>query len=132
MNSPAMFNTSPMPSMSSPSHSPVCLPSSPSISDPFASPPLPPVSNSMPLPPEATYSTAEEAKIAIQEWAAQHNYAFAKHRSKGRSGGRTKDVWYCDRFGKPPSTDIQHHTHQERQRYTATRKTDCQFSINVV
>lgn len=137
MDNTPVFNTSPTPSMSSPSMlSPSPLHTSmlslPSVPDPFASPPLPSMSNLMPLPPEATYPTAEEAREAVQEWAAQHNYAFSKRRSKGRSGGRTKEVWDCDRHGKPPSTDFQHHTHQEWQRYTSTQKTDCQFSINIV
>jgi hypothetical protein len=86
----------------------------------------------MPLPPEATYSTAEEAKRAIEEWAAQYNYAFSKLRSRARSGGRKKEVWCCDRHGKPPSIDSQHHTNQQRLRRTSSRKTDCQFSINIV
>ena len=58
---------------------------------------------SMPLPPEAVYSSQEELYSAIQSWAAQHRYAFSIGPSKKISSGfRTKFLYSCDRYGPPP------------------------------
>ena len=45
--------------------------------EPFLTPSL----GSMPLPPEAIYSSKEELYTSIQAWAAQHYYAFRIERS---------------------------------------------------
>ncbi len=90
-------------------------------------------SNLMPLPPQASYSSAEKVEDAIRDWAAKYKYALIKRRSRIRnSAGWKTDVWICDRHGEPPSLEIQRHTQQPRQRRTSSRKTGCLFSINVV
>ncbi|CAG8971729.1 hypothetical protein HYALB_00007209 [Hymenoscyphus albidus] len=59
---------------------------------------------SMPLPPEAIYSSKEELYTSIQAWAAHHCYAFRIGRSTKIHGGpRTKITYNCDRYGLPPS-----------------------------
>ncbi len=122
----------PLPSLSiSPTLTPYHPPSSLSLSDPFASPPRG-SDNSMPLPPKATYLSAEEAKEAIEKWAAQYNYAFTKLCSKPVNGSQRKEVWACDQSGQPPSSDNQHHTNQACQCCTSSRKTGCKFSVNLV
>ena len=93
-----------------------------------AEPSSPPTS--MPLPPEAIYSSKEELYTSIQSWAAQHHYAFRIARSKKISNGpRTKIIYNCDRCGPPPPLDHPHDSLQARKRQTSTRKTSCQFSI---
>jgi hypothetical protein len=85
---------------------------------------------SMPLPPEAIYSSKEELYASIQAWAAQHSYAFRIGRSnKINTGPRIKIFYNCDRCGPPPPENHPEHSLQARKRQTTTRKTNCQFSI---
>ena len=85
---------------------------------------------SMPLPPEATYSSKEELYASIQAWAAQHHYAFRIERStKIHNTERTRIQYSCDRAGLAPPINHPQKSLQDRQRCTATRKTGCQFSI---
>jgi hypothetical protein len=85
---------------------------------------------SMPLPPEAIYSSKEELYTSIQAWAAQHYYAFRIERSKRINNGiRTRILYSCDRAGIVPPVNHPQNSLQDRKRYTATRKTGCQFSI---
>jgi hypothetical protein len=87
-------------------------------------------STSMPLPPEATYSSNEELYASIQAWAAQHHYAFRIERStKIDNSTRTRVLYSCDRAGLVPPTKHPQNTLQNRKRCTATRKTGCRFSI---
>jgi hypothetical protein len=87
----------------------------------------------MPLPPEAIYSSKEELYSSIQAFAAQHYYAFRIGRSTKKDGGpRTKITYNCDRCGpKPPENHPQNYL-KTRKRQTATRKTGCQFSIMAI
>ena len=88
---------------------------------------------SMPLPPEATYSSKEELYASIQAWAAQHSYAFRIGRSnKINNGPRIKIFYNCDRCGPPPSENHLQGYLQARKRQTTTRKTGCQFSVIAV
>ena len=60
----------------------------------------PPTPMSMPLPPEATYSSKEELYTSIQAWAAQYYYAFRIQRStKLNNGSRIKITYSCDCAG---------------------------------
>jgi hypothetical protein len=85
---------------------------------------------SMPLPPEARYSSKEELYASIQAWAAQHHYAFVTGRSsKINNGPRVRITYTCDRYGLlPPENHPRKYTHA-RKRQTTTRKTGCQFSV---
>lgn len=92
-----------------------------------ASPESPP---SMPLPPEAIYSSKEELYTAIQAFTAQHCYTFRIGRSKKINDGPRSKVFYnCDRCGPPPPENHLQDYLQARKRQTTTRKTGCQFSI---
>jgi hypothetical protein len=85
---------------------------------------------SMPLPPEATYSSKVELYEAIQAFAAQHHYAFMIGRSKKLNNGlRIKIFYNCDRYGPPPPDNHPQNYLQGRKRRTTTRKTNCQFSV---
>ena len=91
-------------------------------------PPSPPTS--MPLPPEAVYSSKEELYASIQAWAAQYHYAFRIERStKIYNSGRTRILYSCDRAGIAPPANHPQRSLQDRKRHTATRKTGCKFSI---
>ena len=109
------------------------IPVSPSLSPapqlpPAPRPPTP--SMSMPLPPEAIYSSKEELYGAIQVFAAQHHYAFMIGRSnKINNGPRIKIFYNCDRYGLPPPDNHPQNRLQDRKRRTTTRKTNCQFSV---
>ena len=93
--------------------------------------PSPPTS--MPLPPEAIYSSKEELYASIQAWAAQHYYAFRIGRSTKISNSlRVKITYNCDRCGPPPPENHPQGYLQARKRQTTTRKTGCQFSINAI
>src|SRR5436190_16702805 len=82
---------------------------------------------SMPLPPEAQYNSQEELVDALHNWAKCHHFAFSKARSRVcNQQGHRLYVWACDRYGPPPKIQ------QQRQHNTATRKTGCKFSVNVV
>jgi hypothetical protein len=97
---------------------------------PAEAPSLP---TSMPLPPEAIYSSKEELYTSIQAWAALHHYAFRIGRSKKiNNGPRTKIVYNCDRCGPPPPEKHPQNRLHDRIRHTTTRKTGCQFSIIAV
>ena len=88
---------------------------------------------SMPLPPEATYSSKEELYTAIQAFAAQHHYAFSTSRStKINNSTRTRILYNCDRYGPPPPINHPQRSLQARKRETTTRKTGCQFSVTAV
>jgi hypothetical protein len=85
---------------------------------------------SMPLPPEAIYSSKEELYTSIQAWAAQYYYAFIIGRSnKIYKGYRIKIFYNCDRYKPLPPDNYPQNYLQCRQRYTTTRKTNCQFSV---
>jgi hypothetical protein len=85
---------------------------------------------SMPLPPEAIYSSKEELYASIQAWAAQYYYAFIIGRSnKIHKGPRIKIFYNCDRYKPPPPDNHPQNYLQCRQRHTTTRKTNCQFSV---
>jgi hypothetical protein len=93
----------------------------------------PSLPTSMPLPPEAIYSSKEELYTSIQAWAAQHHYAFCIGRStKIHGGSRMKITYNCDRSGPPPPENYPQNHPQARKRQTTTRKTGCQFSILAV
>lgn len=93
----------------------------------------PPSSTSMPLPPEAVYSSKEELYAAIQAFAAQHYYAFRIGRSKKiNNGPRTKIFYNCDRCGPPPPDNHPQNRPHSRIRSTTSRKTHCQFSVLAV
>ena len=97
----------------------------------LAEAPSPPTS--MPLPPEATYSSKEELYRAIQAFTAQHHDAFTIGRStKINNGVRTRILYNCDRYGLPPPANHPQRNLQARKRQTTTRKTNCQFSIIAV
>ena len=87
------------------------------------------ISTSMPLPPEAIYSSKEELYTAIQAFAAQYNYAFCISRSTKAHGSRTRVVYNCDQYGLPPPENHPQGYLQARKRETKTRKTGCQFLI---
>jgi hypothetical protein len=92
-----------------------------------------PQPTSMPLPPEAIYSSKEELYTAIQAFAAQHYYAFTIGRSKKiNNGPRIKIFYNCDRYGPPPPENYPQKHLQARKRHTTTRKTNCQFSVIAV
>jgi hypothetical protein len=87
-------------------------------------------STSMPLPPEATYSSKEELYASIQAWAARYHYAFRIERStKIHNGARTRILYSCDRARPAPPANYPQNSLQDRKRRTTTRKTGCQFSI---
>jgi hypothetical protein len=89
-----------------------------------------PEPQSMPLPPEAIYSSKEELYTAIQAFAAQHYYAFRIGRSTKKDGRpRTKITYNYDRCGTQPPENHPQNYLQPRKRQIATRKTGCQFSI---
>jgi hypothetical protein len=101
---------------------------SPSPDPLLAQAPSPPTS--MPLPPEATYSSREELYTAIQAFAAQQYYGFIIGRSnKIHNSPRVKIFYNCDRYGPPPLENHPKNYPQARKRQTTTRKTGCQFSI---
>jgi hypothetical protein len=109
---------------------PLLLPSpQPELPLQLAQQPIP-SAMSMPLPPEAIYSSKEELYTAIQAFASQHHYAFCISRStKVHRGSRTRIVYSCDRYGMPPPENHLQNSLRTRKRSTATRKTGCQFSI---
>jgi hypothetical protein len=91
------------------------------------------VPSSMPLPPEAVYSSKDELYASIQAWAAQHHFAFRIERSKRiNNGSRTRILYSCDRAGPLPPTNHPQNRVQDRKRHTTTRKTGCQFLIVAV
>jgi hypothetical protein len=113
--------------MHSPMHSPIDV----------QTPLLPTLSlaenKSMPLPPEAIYSSKQELYTSIQAWAAQYHYAFRIERSKKiNNSTRTRILYSCDRAGPVPPINHSQHSLQDRKRQTATRKTGCQFSVLAV
>jgi len=90
--------------------------------------PSPPMS--MPLPPEAIYSSKEELYASIQAWAAQHHYAFRIGRStKISNGPRVKITYNCDRCGPPPPENHPQGSLQAHKQQTTTQKTGCCFLI---
>lgn len=98
-----------------------------------SSPANTPLPTSMPLPPPAEYKSKEELYVAIQAWAAQHQYAFVTGRSKIINDGPRMKVFYnCDRCGLPPPPEHPQKYSQPRKRQTTTRKTGCQFSIAAI
>ncbi len=85
---------------------------------------------SMPLPPEAIYSSKEELSTSIQAWAASHHYAFCIGRStKINKGPRIKITYNYDRYGPPPPDNHPQNHLQARKRQSSTRKTNYQFSV---
>src|ERR1700733_7885060 len=66
---------------------------------------------SMPLPPEATYSSKEELYASIQAWAARHHYAFRIGRSaKIHNTVRSRIQYNCDRCGPQPPLNHPEHS----------------------
>src|SRR5882757_6521367 len=93
---------------------PVLLSPSPKPAD------APPHPTSMPLPPEAIYSSKEELYRAIQAFASQHSYTFYVRRStKINNSVRSKITYNCNRYGEGHPQNRPH----TRQRYISTRKT---------
>jgi hypothetical protein len=102
----------------------------PELQTPLAPLPQTPSSTSMPLPPEAVYSSKAELYTAIQTFAAQYNYAFSISRStKVHRGARTRIVYSCDRYSQPPPANHPQKSLHDRKRSTTTRKTGCKFSL---
>jgi hypothetical protein len=98
----------------------------------FSKSPTPLFDDSMPLPPEAVYSSKDELYSSIQEWAARNGYAFTISKSK-KIGLRTKVIYACDRRGKPPQTNQEEELQgRRRKRRTGSRKTRCLFSVTAV
>ena len=77
------------------------------------------------LPPEAEYSTQNELKNAIDNWASSRGYHLIIQRSSVVKSGRKRITYVCDRQGEAPSTEA------PRQRRTASRRIGCRFSIHV-
>ncbi|PMD23473.1 hypothetical protein NA56DRAFT_701770 [Hyaloscypha hepaticicola] len=74
-----------------------------SVSPPLSlAPQLPtPSSTTMPLPPEATYSSKEELYRAIQAFAIQHHYAFTIGRSNKTITRKTVRKTVIDIYNYP-------------------------------
>jgi hypothetical protein len=90
------------------------------------------LSDNMPLPPEDRFGSEQELQDTIQEWAAQHGFAFIKRRSRQcNQAGRRKVVWYCDRKGEAPER-LRYNGGQPRKRRTSSRCIGCEFSINAI
>src|SRR5580692_1722400 len=88
--------------------------------------------DNMPLPPEDRFSSEQELQDMIQEWAAQHGFAFTKRCSRQcNQTGRRKVVWYCDRKGEAPEIP-RYNGGQPRKRRTSSRCAGCEFSINAI
>jgi hypothetical protein len=84
----------------------------------------------MPLPPEATYSSKEELYKAIQVFVALHHYAFMIGQSnKIHNGPGIKIFFNCERSGPPPPENHLQNTLHNCQRSLKSRKTNCQFSV---
>src|ERR1700709_2128827 len=78
----------------------------------------------------SSFTTKEELYTSIQAWAIQYHYAFRIQRStKINKGLRTRILYSCDRAGLPPPEKHPQSYLQDRKRHTATRKTNCQFSV---
>lgn len=76
------------------------------------------------LPPEGQYSSQDELRLAINNWAAPRGYAFVIKRSRTTHNGRREVMFNCDRgAGRAPSTE------GVRVRQTKTRRTGCIFSV---
>ena len=89
--------------------------------------------SSMPLPPEAIYSSSKELYTAIQAFARQHCYAFSIGRSRLINKGPRKTITYnCDRYGPTLPANNPQDSLITRKRCTSTCKTGCEFSINAV
>jgi hypothetical protein len=113
---PSPFNRTPSPL---PTISPINTPYSRQLQD------------STSLPPEGTFHSEEEVADMLHKWAMEHRFAFVKQRSRTKNkAGHKVTLWACDRYGEPPL--LPKHSNQPRQRRTSSRKTGCQFSINVV
>ena len=85
----------------------------------------------MSLLPESTFHSEEEVVDILQKWAMQHKFGLVKQRSRTKNkAGHKVTLWACDRHGEPPL--LPKHSNQLRQCRTSSRKTGCQFSINVV
>jgi hypothetical protein len=90
-------------------------------------------SNSMPLPPEATYSSEDDLFQSIQAWAKQNRYCFRVAWSKKVCNGLRKKICYqCNRGGQLPVVNRpldEIRRPQDRVRITNTAKTGCPFSV---
>jgi hypothetical protein len=106
------LSLSPVPSLAEPSLA------EPSLAEPsLAEPSLAETPPSMPLPPEAIYSSKEELYTSIQAWAAQHHYAFCIRRSiKIHTSPRIKITYNYDRYGLLPPENYPQKYLQARKR----------------
>jgi hypothetical protein len=85
-----------------------------------------PVPTTMPLPPEAIYSTKEELYASIQAWAAHHHYTFRIGWStKIHNTVRSRIQYNCDGCGPPPPLNHPDNSLQARKRQAPTRKIGC-------
>ncbi|KAG6990012.1 PKS-NRPS hybrid synthetase [Fusarium oxysporum f. sp. conglutinans] len=74
------------------------------------------------LPPEGTYSSREQVREAINDWARPRGYAFSISKSRTYANGKRECVFSCDRgAGRTPSLS--------GSRETSTRRTGCLFSV---
>jgi hypothetical protein len=102
--------------------------------DPFFSPPplslpLPNASNAsdtLALPPLATYPSKEALFEAIQSWSKPRGYAFTTTRSKLIKGTRQNIYYACDRSYLATKTQT------ERVRETQSRGLGCPFQVVAV
>jgi hypothetical protein len=74
------------------------------------------------LPPEREYDSREALYTSINEWARTRGYAFSVKRSAKEKSGKTTVTFACDQACRPPTLG-------ERRRKTATRGTNCPFSV---
>jgi hypothetical protein len=124
--SPFNRTPSPLPTISSSN-----TPSAYRLQDLTSLPPGTSLPSKTSLPPEGTFHSEEEVADMLHKWAMEHRFAFVKQRSRTKNkAGHKVTVWACDRYGEPSL--LPKHSNQPRQRHTSSRKTGCQFSINVV
>ena len=75
------------------------------------------------LPPEGHFESRKALFESINAWAKPRGYAFTTQRSTKEKNGSSTVIYACDRSRNPPSSSA------ERQKKTATRKTNCLFSV---
>jgi hypothetical protein len=126
------LSPNPPPSSLSPNPPPLSLSTNPPLSS-LSTNPLLSLSTlsrafiSMALSPEATYNTLLVLENSAQAFVRTRSYAFTKKHSKKSSSSWTKVVINCDRHDSGYKID----SNDQRQRYTDTCSTSCQFSIIV-
>lgn len=75
------------------------------------------------LPPEGHFESRQALFDSINSWAKTRGYAFCTLRSSAAMNGTHRVFYACDRSRDPPRPS------ELRQRRTATRMTNCPFSI---